>query len=131
MKNGKRKTGKRNKNRHPDTNAKLEQLIRHGRTQAGKTSKYSSPVYILVYHRRYRPIDPDNLSIKYVLDEFIARGLLRDDSAKEIIEIRHCQQQIYKPEIEETIFEIVPAALYDAEFYSDLHAVFNSDRREP
>ena len=73
-----------------------------------ENARFDTPVRIVVYHRRYRLADPDGLSIKAALDGIVTAGILADDSAKEIAEIRQVQRQIKKPELESTLFVIEP-----------------------
>ena len=73
-----------------------------------KNARFDTPVRIVVIHRRYRLADPDGLSIKAALDGIVTAGILADDSAKEIEEIRQLQIKIKKPELESTRFIIEP-----------------------
>lgn len=68
--------------------------------------RFDSPVCISVYHYRHRLCDPDGASVKAAIDGIVHTGVLRDDSCKEIQEIRHKQIKIPKSEKEKTVFRI-------------------------
>jgi len=58
-------------------------------------------VCINIIHHRHRKCDPGGISSKAVVDGIVNAGILQDDSAKEIEEIRERQEKIPtgKPEI--------------------------------
>ena len=68
--------------------------------------RFDAPVRISVHHYRHRLCDADGASIKAALDGIVQTGVLRDDSCKEIQEIRHRQIKIPKSENEKTVFRI-------------------------
>ena len=67
-----------------------------------KSPAFTAPVSIAVHHYRCRLADPDGLSIKAALDGIVHCGVLRDDSAKEITEIRHHQHKVKNADEERT-----------------------------
>ena len=92
---------KRN-DRHPDQDANLELPAGDESIQAGKGQAFDAQVDIRVVHYRCRFADPDGLSVKAAVDGLVHCGILRDDSAKEIREIRHQQIKVTRPEDERT-----------------------------
>lgn len=104
MANGKRKARDRDSNPYAD----LESFTRDASNGKKSLPRFNTRVRITVVHRRYRLVDPDGLSIKAALDGLVKAKILADDSAKEIEEIRHRQEQIHKPELETTTFIIEP-----------------------
>lgn len=64
---------------------------------------FNTRVRITVTSYRKRPCDPDNVVYKWGLDGVVALGILRDDSAEQIEEIRLRQ---VKSEEEKTIIRI-------------------------
>lgn len=63
---------------------------------------FESPVSITVHSYRYRLCDPDGIAAKWAIDGIVKSGLLRDDSTKEIQEVRFKQTKIKKPLLEKT-----------------------------
>jgi len=72
---------------------------------AGKGAAFDSRVDITVVHYRSRLADPDGISIKAAIDGLVMCGILKDDSAKEVREIR--QQQVKVKNTDEEKTEIV------------------------
>jgi len=64
---------------------------------------------IIITSRRYRLCDPDGISGKALLDGIVRAGILPDDSAEYINEVRHKQIKIKKHEKETTLVEFVRA----------------------
>ena len=71
-----------------------------------KTEGLDSRVNILVISYRRRNHDPDGISAKAVIDGIVRRGILPDDSAKEVNEVRFKSVIIEKGE-EKTVIEII------------------------
>jgi hypothetical protein len=96
------------KTRHPNPHrvANLEQVARYGMAQADEGPAFNSPVDILVIHHRSRLADPSGISDKAGIDGIVACGILRDDSLKEINEIRERQVKVRSQAEEETEFVI-------------------------
>lgn len=63
---------------------------------------FDSPVRITVISYRKRLADPDGISAKAAIDGIVAEGLLRDDSAKEVREVRYRQVKVGRGEDEKT-----------------------------
>jgi hypothetical protein len=61
------------------------------------------PVDLLINDRRKRLIDPDGACAKYVIDGLVDRGILEDDTAKEIGLVAHVQEKVARGEQEETV----------------------------
>jgi len=62
---------------------------------AKKTApRFTAQVDIFVDHYRTRFADPDGLSAKAVIDAIVRAGILSDDSAKEVREVRHRQFKV-------------------------------------
>ena len=89
-------------NRRTSEDADLELPSSNESVQASEGPTFTARVNIVVTHYRCRLADPDGLSIKAALDGLVHCGILRDDSAKEISEIRHFQHKVSKPEDERT-----------------------------
>lgn len=100
---------KRN-NRRAGENADVELPAGYESISPSKGPAFTARVGIEVNHYRCRLADPDGLSVKAALDGIVHSGILRDDSAKEIAEIRHFQHKVKNAEEERTeitITEIV------------------------
>jgi Holliday junction resolvase RusA-like endonuclease len=94
--------GKRSRDRRTRQNADLERTTGNESISPGKGPAFTAPVSIAVHHYRCRLADPDGLSIKAALDGIVHCNLLRDDSAKEITEIRHYQYKVKNADEERT-----------------------------
>lgn len=73
---------------------------------ASKSATFNSQVSLRIHHYRSRLADPDGLSAKAAIDGLVHCGILRDDSAKEISEVRHVQHKVKNAEEEKTVIEI-------------------------
>ena len=71
--------------------------------------RFNSPVCILVHSFRHRLADPDNVSTKAALDGIVKVGILGNDTAKQVQEIRFKQTKIGTKEKEKTIITIEDA----------------------
>jgi len=69
-----------------------------------KATPFDSPVRITFLHTRGRLADIDGLSGKAAIDGLVAVGILRNDTAKQVEEVRHHQVK-GKPEKTEIIIE--------------------------
>lgn len=90
----------------PSEDADMEPDFGHESLGAETVQRFITPVRISVHHYRHRLCDADAPSIKAALDGIVHTGVLRDDSTKEIHEIRHRQFKIPATEAEKTIFKI-------------------------
>jgi len=71
--------------------------------------RFNSPVCIIIHSYRRRLADPDGISAKAALDGIVRAGILADDTAKQIKEVRFKQTKIKAPEEEKTeiiIYEV-------------------------
>lgn len=73
---------------------------------AGKGPSFDAPVSLRIDHYRCRLADPDGLSAKAAIDGLVHCRVLLDDSAKEIVEIRHFQHKVNNPAEERTEIRI-------------------------
>ena len=89
-------------NRRTSEDADLELPSSNESVSPCKGQAFAARVSISVDHFRCRLADPDGLSIKAALDGIVHCGLLLDDSAKEITEIRHFQYKVKNAEDERT-----------------------------
>ena len=64
-------------------------------------------VNINIVHHRHRKCDPGGISHKAAIDGLVDAKILRDDSSKEIKEIRERQKKIPPSEPEITIITII------------------------
>ena len=92
--------------RNPGKDADLESFVGTKPLGTKEDPYFAARVDIHFYHYRDRLADIDNLSGKYVLDEIVNRGILRDDSAKEVAEVRHFQIKVKSVEEEKTVVVI-------------------------
>lgn len=91
-------------NHYPtDPNADMESHSANASDGTHEAAQFNSLVRITFTHYRNRLVDPDGLSVKACLDGLVLAGILRDDSASCIEEIRHRQ---IKSNDEKTVIEI-------------------------
>ena len=83
--------------------AYLESDFGYAPLPAEETPRFTARVHIRVYSFRKRRHDPDNVSIKAVLDGLVGAGILPDDSSEQI---RSITFESIKSKQEETIIEI-------------------------
>lgn len=86
--------------------ADLEPPSGHAPTQAEQSLPFDSPVSITVVSYRTRLSDTDGVSAKAAIDGLVHCGILRDDSAKEVAEVRYRQIKVKNREEEKTVIEI-------------------------
>ena len=67
---------------------------------------FDSPVSIRIHSRRHRLTDSDGICGKWIIDAIVESGLLRDDSAQWVKEVRFSQEKISGNEPETTLVEI-------------------------
>ena len=67
---------------------------------------FESPVIITIHSFRHRLCDPDGIAGKWAIDAIVKSGLLSDDSAQEIEEVRFKQTKIKTKELEKTLIQI-------------------------
>jgi hypothetical protein len=69
---------------------------------ASKGAAFVAQVDITIVHYRSRLADPDGISIKAAIDGLVMCGILKDDSAKEVREIRQRQVKVKNADEEKT-----------------------------
>ena len=104
----KRKRSGRLRGCSTNRDAKLEPAVEYERMEADEGAAFDTPVDIFVNHYRTRLLDPSNCCIKAAEDAIVAGGVLRDDSAKEVREVRHRQIKVKDYEEEKTVVMIRP-----------------------
>lgn len=92
-----------NSNRTPVPTANMEQDSSHESLGAKKITGFNTPVHIRVISYRKRPHDTDGVSAKAVLDGIVRRGILQDDTSKQVESITFESRQ---SDDEKTIIEI-------------------------
>jgi hypothetical protein len=92
--------------RGPRADADLELSLGDGALAAEEVPRFTAQVDIFVTHRRHRLADPQGASTKAVIDAIVRAGVLADDNAGQIREIRDRQEKIPKEQAEETEIEI-------------------------
>lgn len=95
--NGTAKRSKRNKaktarHRTSVSNADLERTAGDELLAAGQGKAFAQRVSLTVSSFRSRLADPDGVSVKYAIDCLVKCGILADDSAKVIDEVRQPPQ---------------------------------------
>ena len=68
--------------------------------------KIDSQVIISVHCRRHRLADPDGICAKWAIDAIVKAGILVDDSAAFVKEVRFSQEKIAKAFEEDTIITL-------------------------
>ena len=79
-----------NNSTNPDANVEL--TAKHASMEAQEMPRFDTPVRIVCTSHRKRLADPDGISYKAFIDGIVKAGILEDDSAKFIKEIR-CYQE--------------------------------------
>ena len=95
------------RNQVADKITNMEQVISYGTLAKSESAQYNTPVNIGVHIRAKRPCDCDGYCAKYPIDSIVENGILKDDNAKCVKEIRFTQE---KSEFDETIITITPVA---------------------
>ena len=86
--------------------ADLEPPAGYAPAQAEQSLPFNTPVSITVISHRVRLCDPDNVSAKACIDGLVHCGILRDDSPKEVSEVRYRQVKVKNRSEEKTVIEI-------------------------
>ena len=84
---------------NPPADANMEPYPSDAPDGTDQITAFSSPVRITFYHTRKRLADMDGLSGKAAIDGLVAIGILTDDTAQQVKEIRNYQT---KGNVEET-----------------------------
>lgn len=83
--------------------ANLERTASHEPVATCEGSRFTAPINVLVHSYRTRLADPDGVSAKYVIDACVHFGLISDDSAKQINEVRYVQTKVKNKTEEKTV----------------------------
>lgn len=67
---------------------------------------FNTSVHILVTSYRKRLADPDGICAKWAIDAICELGILSDDSAKEVAEVRYKQVKVKTESEERTVIRI-------------------------
>lgn len=103
-------SGKRNRRRAGE-DAELELSTGVEPFQACKGSAFDSQVNLVVINYRHRLCDEDGSSPKAAIDGCVDRGILFDDSAAYIKEVRNWQVKVGSQDQEKTLLVFVPVNL--------------------
>lgn len=103
---GKRRKARAVGGRRSGKDADLELLARDGAVEAEGVPRFASQVDIFVTHYRTRLADPQGPSTKAVIDAIVRAGVLADDSANEIREVRDRQKKVASVAEERTEIDI-------------------------
>lgn len=86
--------------------ADLEPPAGYAPAQAEQGLPFNTPVSITVISYRTRLADTDGISAKAAIDGLVHCGILRDDSPKEVSEVRYRQVKVKNSSEEKTVIEI-------------------------
>lgn len=100
-------TGKRRRGA-PRKASNVERTTGDESVEASQVPSLDSRVDLRVVSFRVRICDPDGVSAKAAIDGCVHRGLLRDDSAKYIREVRHQQVKVKNQSEEKTLLIFTP-----------------------
>jgi len=103
---GKRWTARAVGGRRAGKDADVELPAWDGAVEAEGVPRFASQIDVFVTHYRTRLADPQGLSTKAVMDAITREGVLADDSAKEIREIRDRQRKVATEAEERTEIEM-------------------------
>ena len=95
-----------NKNNNTRGVANMEQHSINAAKRSNATKEALPRVVIRFTHYRRRFADVDNFATKHFVDSLVKNGLLRDDSPKEVEEVRHRQVKIEQWEDERVELEL-------------------------
>ena len=82
--------------------ADLERTPGHEPLEARKAPRFGSRVDIEFHSYRARLCDPDGVCAKYAIDALVRSGIISDDSAKEVNEVRYRQTKVKNHSEEKT-----------------------------
>lgn len=99
-------TAKTSCNRNTSSDADVERDSEHASNATKRHEPFTAQVNVHFCSYRHRLIDPDNLSPKAMLDGIVHSGLLQDDSAPYVKEVRCTQEEIDKDQEETTVVTI-------------------------
>jgi len=106
MRNTNGKPTKTARRRNSSKGTHLESNLGNALSHTFTHEQFTSPVSIDVCSYRTRPVDADGVSCKAILDGLVNCGLLQDDSAKYVTEVRYSQVKVKNREEEKTVITI-------------------------
>ena len=92
--------------RDTDQNANVERTTKHGTLEANEGAAFDTCVRIEIVSYRARLADADGISAKYAIDGLVHAGILKDDSAKYVEEVRYRQVKVKNKSDEKTVINI-------------------------
>jgi hypothetical protein len=98
--------GKASSNRGSRKDADMERSARDEQVQTKRPRQFDTQVDIRFDHYRVILADTDGVSGKAAIDGIVHCGLLRDDSTKEVREVRHFQHKVKNWEDEKTVITL-------------------------
>lgn len=96
----------KNGNRVANQATDLERTAGNEPLAAKGCTPFDSRVSITITSYRSRLADPDGVSAKAAIDALVMCGVLRDDSSKEVEEVRHRQVKVKNKSEEKTVIVI-------------------------
>ena len=104
----KRSTSRKRRRGVPGEVTNVECTACHEQMEASKGEAFDSPVDLLVVSFRSRLADPDGISAKAAIDGCVHRGILRDDNARWVREVRYQQVKVKNQDEEKTLLIFTP-----------------------
>jgi len=101
-------TARKRGRRDPSKATDLERSAGDEQVETGKGQAFDTPVDLLVVSYRCRLADPDGVSGKAAIDGCVHRGILRDDNAKWVREVRYQQVKVKNQSEEKTLLIFTP-----------------------
>lgn len=101
-------TKRKRSSRSAREDAELERSASDEQVQKGQGPPLNPPVSLVVVNYRCRLCDADGVSAKAAIDGAVHRGLLPDDSAAHIQEVRSWQVKVGSQEQEKTLLVFIP-----------------------
>lgn len=95
-------------NHDPVADANVEPNTSDATLRTNEVAAFTAPCRITFHHIRKRLADLDGLSGKAIIDGLVQVGLLADDTAKQVAEIRHYQTK-GEPEETRVVIESIEA----------------------
>jgi hypothetical protein len=104
----KKSTTRKRSSRVSGKTSNVERVACNESLEASKGKAFDTPVDLLVISYRVRLADPDGISGKAAIDGCVHRGILRDDNAKWIREVRYQQVKVKDQTEEKTLLIFTP-----------------------
>lgn len=93
----------KNHARSPVSTSHVEPAVQHELEGKKQVCSFHTPCNITVHSKRKRLADPDGISFKAVIDGLRNSGILQDDSAAFVREVRSSQEKF---KVDETVITI-------------------------